>query len=72
MIANDVFVVRITGRFHTQFCRRKPLTSYIPNDLKEVTPEQRETLDKMIERLEEFDDVQTVYTNMQPEEGEEE
>jgi transcriptional/translational regulatory protein YebC/TACO1 len=28
-------------------------------------------LDKMIERLEEFDDVQTVYTNMQPE-GEEE
>ena len=45
--------------------------TYIPNDLKEVTPEQRETLDKMIERLEEFDDVQTVYTNMQPEEGEE-
>ena len=44
--------------------------TYIPNDLKEVTPEQRETLDKMIERLEEFDDVQTVYTNMQPEEGE--
>jgi len=23
----------------------------------------------MIERLEEFDDVQTVYTNMKPEEG---
>ena len=45
--------------------------TYIPNDLKEVTPEQRETLDKMVERLEEFDDVQTVYTNMQPEEGEE-
>jgi len=44
--------------------------TYIPNDLKEVTPEQRETLDKMVERLEEFDDVQTVYTNMQPE-GEE-
>ena len=44
--------------------------TYIPNDMKEVTPEQRETLDKMIERLEEFDDVQTVYTNMQPEEGE--
>ena len=37
--------------------------TYIPNDLKDVTPEQRETLDKMIERLEEFDDVQTVYTN---------
>ncbi len=40
----------------------------IPNDLKEVTPEQREVIDKMIERLEEFDDVQTVYTNMKPEE----
>ena len=25
--------------------------TYIPNDMKEVTPEQRETLDKMIERL---------------------
>ena len=40
----------------------------IPNDLKDVTPEERETLDKMIEKLEEFDDVQTVYTNMKPEE----
>ena len=38
----------------------------IPNDLKDVTPAQRETIDKMVERLEEFDDVQTVYTNMQP------
>ena len=28
--------------------------TYIPNDLKEVTPEQRETLDKMVERLEEL------------------
>ena len=26
MIANDVFIVCITGRFHTQFCCRKPLT----------------------------------------------
>lgn len=42
--------------------------TYIPNDLKDVTAEQRETIDKMIERLEEFDDVQTVYTNMKPEE----
>lgn len=41
--------------------------TYVPNDLKDVTPEQRETIDKMIERLEEFDDVQTVYTNMKPE-----
>ena len=39
----------------------------IPTDLKDVTPEQRETIDKMIEKLEEFDDVQNVYTNMKPE-----
>ncbi len=38
--------------------------TYIPNDLKEVTPEQKETIEKMVERLEEFDDVQNVYTNM--------
>ena len=42
----------------------------IPNDLKDVTPEVRETIDKMIERLEEFDDVQDVYTNMRPAEEE--
>lgn len=42
--------------------------TYIPNDQKEVTEEQRATIDKMVERLEEFDDVQTVYTNMKPEE----
>ena len=41
--------------------------TYIPNALKDVTPEERETIDKMVERLEEFDDVQTVYTNMKPE-----
>ena len=40
----------------------------IPNDLKDVTAEQREVIDKMVEKLEEFDDVQTVYTNMKPEE----
>lgn len=38
--------------------------TYVPNDLKEVTDEQRETIEKMIEKLEEFDDVQNVYTNM--------
>ena len=42
----------------------------IPNDLKDVTPEQRETIDKMVERLEDFDDVQNVYTNMRPAEEE--
>ena len=39
----------------------------IPNDLKEVTEEERATIDKMVEKLEDFDDVQTVYTNMKPE-----
>lgn len=38
--------------------------TYIPNDLKDVTDEERETIDKMVEKLEDFDDVQTVYTNM--------
>lgn len=38
----------------------------IPTDLKDVTPEQRETIDKMVEKLEDFDDVQNVYTNMKP------
>lgn len=40
--------------------------TYIPNDLKEVSDEERASIDKMVERLEEFDDVQTVYTNMKP------
>lgn len=40
--------------------------TYIPNDLKSVTEDQRETIDKMVEKLEDFDDVQTVYTNMEP------
>ena len=43
--------------------------TYIPNDLKEVTSEERESIDKMVERLEDFDDVQTVYTNMKPSEN---
>ena len=38
---------------------------------RSVTPEERETIDKMVEKLEEFDDVQTVYTNMKPEVSEE-
>lgn len=46
--------------------------TYVPNNLKDVTSEERETIDKMVERLEEFDDVQTVYTNMKPEDSQEE
>lgn len=41
--------------------------TYIPNDLKDVDTEVRAVIDKMVERLEEFDDVQNVYTNMKPE-----
>nr|MBP7472267.1 YebC/PmpR family DNA-binding transcriptional regulator [Prevotella sp.] len=44
----------------------------IPNDLKDVTPEQRETIDKMVDKLEDFDDVQNVYTNMRPAEDSDE
>ncbi len=40
----------------------------IPNDSKSVTPEQREQLNKLIEKLEEDEDVQNVFTNMQEEE----
>ena len=45
--------------------------TYIPNDIKDVDDEQRATIDKMVEKLEEFDDVQNVYTNMKPEGAEE-
>lgn len=44
--------------------------TYVPNDLKDLDAEQRATINKMVERLEEFDDVQNVYTNMKPEEAE--
>ena len=40
----------------------------VPNNYKEVTPEQRESIQKLVERIEEDEDVQNVYTNMQPEE----
>lgn len=42
----------------------------IPNDLKEVTSDVREVIDKMVDRLEDFEDVQNVYTNMKPAEEE--
>ena len=38
--------------------------TYIPNDFKEIDDEQRATIEKMVEKLEEFGDVQNVYTNM--------
>lgn len=36
----------------------------IPTDYKEVTAEQRETLDKLLEKFEEDEDVQNVFHNM--------
>lgn len=44
----------------------------IPNDLKDVTPEQREKIEKLLEKIEEDEDVQNVFHNMREEdEGEE-
>jgi YebC/PmpR family DNA-binding regulatory protein len=40
----------------------------IPTDTKEVTPEQRESIEKLIEKLEDDDDVTNVFTNMKEEE----
>ena len=41
----------------------------IPNvDLKDVTPEQRATLDKLTGLIEDDEDVTNVYTTMKPEE----
>jgi|SRR5574344_1615497 YebC/PmpR family DNA-binding regulatory protein len=44
----------------------------IPNDVKDVTPEQRETINKLIEKLEEDEDVQNVFHNMREDESDEE
>ena len=42
----------------------------IPNDYKEVTAEQRESVQKLLDKIEEDEDVQNVFTNMAPEEEE--
>ena len=44
----------------------------IPTDTKEVTPEQRESIHKLIDKLEEDDDVVNVFHNMKEEESDEE
>lgn len=36
----------------------------IPNDLKEVTPDQRAAIEKLLEKIEEDEDVQNVFHNM--------
>ena len=37
---------------------------YVPNDVKEVSEEQKESVYKLIDKMEEDDDVQNVYHNM--------
>jgi transcriptional/translational regulatory protein YebC/TACO1 len=39
----------------------------IPNDLKDLTAEQAEQVNKLIEKIEEDEDVQNVFHNMQEE-----
>ena len=41
----------------------------IPNDYKEVTPEQREAIEKLLEKFEDDEDVQNVFHNMKEEEA---
>ncbi len=41
----------------------------IPNDFKSVTAEQRESVQKLIDKIEEDEDVQNVFTNMAEEEA---
>ena len=43
----------------------------IPNDVKEVTPEQREAIEKLLEKFEDDEDVQNVFHNMKEDESEE-
>lgn len=44
----------------------------LPNDLKEVTPEQREAIEKLIDKLEDDEDVQNVFHNMKEDDSDEE
>ena len=41
----------------------------IPNDTKDVTAEQRETIQKLLDKLEEDEDVQNVFHNMKEDEN---
>jgi DNA-binding regulatory protein, YebC/PmpR family len=43
----------------------------IPNDVKEVTAEQREVIEKLIEKLEDDEDVQNVFHNMKESDSDE-
>ncbi len=43
----------------------------LPNDVKEVTPEQREQLEKLLDKFEDDEDVQNVFHNMKEDDSEE-
>ena len=74
--ADDEGAVILTGAFEEYASIQKYLeengfeiqsTEFvrIPNDLKTVTEEQRASIDKLLEKLEEDDDVTQVFHNMQ-------
>ncbi len=44
----------------------------VPNDVKDVTPEQREAINKLLEKIEEDDDVQNVFHNMREDDSDSE
>ena len=44
----------------------------IPNDYKDVTPEQREQLEKLLEKFDDDDDVQNVFHNMKEDDDDDE
>jgi len=43
----------------------------IPTDYKEVTPDQRAAIEKLLEKFEDDEDVQNVFHNMREEDDEE-
>lgn len=44
---------------------------YLPNNMKEVTPEQREKVQKLLDKIEDDEDVQNVFHNMVEDDTEE-
>jgi YebC/PmpR family DNA-binding regulatory protein len=77
--ANSIDGIMIYGEFQNYGALQKALEEmnieilssdfeYIPTIQKEVTTEQREDVDKLLEKLDEDDDVNNVYTTMQEEE----
>ena len=44
---------------------------YAPNDTKELSDEQKETFIKLLDKMEEDDDIQNVFHNMKEDDSEE-